>query len=205
LVKRIPTQYFDVKSQTQTVQINDKTNAAVMGNLNLKIGEENPDYPAVEMANELLGGGAFLSSRIPQRLREAEGMSYGAGSYTNGNSIDQTGSWGVYAFFNPIYKDKMDNALREEIKKAIDKGFTKEEYDSSLKSWLQSRQTSLNMDNFLSYQLRKYLELGKTIKAYSDYENKVKALDVTKVNAAIKKYFDLNRFVLVYAGDFTKK
>jgi len=61
------------------------------------------------------------------------------------------------------------------------------------------------MDNFLSYQLRKYLELGKTIKAYSDYENKVKALDVTKVNAAIKKYFDLNRFVLVYAGDFTKK
>ena len=203
--KRIPTQYFDVKSQTQTVQINDKTNAAVMGNLNLKIGEENPDYPAVEMANELLGGGAFLSSRIPQRLREAEGMSYGAGSYTNGNSIDQTGSWAVYAFFNPIYKDKMDNALREEIKKAIDKGFTKEEYDSSLKSWLQSRQTSLNMDNFLSYQLRKYLELGKTIKAYSDYENKVKALDVTKVNAAIKKYFDLNRFVLVYAGDFTKK
>lgn len=203
--KRIPTQYFDVKSQAQTIQINDKTNAAVMGNLNLKIGAEHPDYPAVEMANELLGGGAFLSSRIPQRLREAEGMSYGAGSYISGNHIDQTGSWGVYAFFNPIYKDKMDKALREEITKAIDKGFSKEEYDNSLKSWLQGRQTNLSLDNFLSYQLREYLELGKTMKDYTDYENKVKALDVNKVNSAMKKYFDINKFVLIYAGDFTKK
>lgn len=203
--KRIPTQYFDVKSQTQTIQINDKTNATVLGNLNLKIGAENPDYPAVEMANELLGGGAFLSSRIPQRLREAEGMSYGAGSYISGNHIDQTGSWGVYAFFNPIYKDKMDNALREEITKAIDKGFTKEEFDNSLKSWLQGRQTNLSLDNFLSYQLREYLELGKTMKDYTDYENKVKALDVNKVNSAMKKYFDINKFILIYAGDFTKK
>jgi len=47
----------------------------------------------------MLGGGAFLSSRIPQRLREAEGMSYGAGSYVSGNAIDKTGNWGVYAFF----------------------------------------------------------------------------------------------------------
>ena len=203
--KRINTQYFDVKSQSQTVQINDKTNAAVMGNLNLKIGMENADYPAVEMANELLGGGAFLSSRIPQRLREAEGMSYGAGSYVNGNMIDPTGTWGVYAFFNPMYKDKMDNALREEISKAIEKGFTKEEFDSSLKSWLQSRQTNLGMDNFLVYQMRDYLEFGKTMKEYSNYETRVKALDVTKVNAAIKKYFDVNKFVLIYAGDFTKK
>ncbi|MDP4238083.1 MAG: pitrilysin family protein [Bacteroidota bacterium] len=203
--KRIATQYFDVKSQSQTIQINDKTNAAVLGNLNLKIGENNPDYPAVDIANELLGGGAFLSSRIPQRLREAEGMSYGAGSWVSGSHFDPTGNWGVYAFFNPIFKGKMDNAIKEEIQKALDKGFSKEEFDSSLKSWLQSRQTNLSMDNFLAYQFREYLEQGKTFKDYTNYENKVKALDVNKVNAALKKYFDVNKFVLIYAGDFTKK
>jgi len=203
--KRIPTQYFDVKSQSQSIQINDKTNAAVLGNLNLKIGENNPDYPAVDMANEMLGGGAFLSSRIPQRLREAEGMSYGAGTWVSGNHFDQTGNWGIYAFFNPTFKTKMEGAIKEEIQKAIDKGFTKEEFDSSLKSWLQSRQTNLSMDNFLSYQFNQYLEQGKTFKDYTDYENKVKALDVNKVNAMLKKYFDMNKFVLIYAGDFTKK
>ncbi len=203
--KRISTQYFDVKSQVQTIQINDKTNAAVMGNLNLNIGDNHPDYPAIDMANELLGGGAFLSSRIPQRLREAEGMSYGAGSYVSGNHIDPTGSWGVYAFFNPLFKEKMNNALMEEINKAVAKGFSKEEFDNSLKAWLQGRKTNLSMDSFLAYQLRDYLEEGKNIKEYADYEAKVKALDITKVNAAIRKYFDAGKFILIYAGDFSKK
>ena len=169
------------------------------------MGMNEPDYPAVDMANEMLGGGAFLSSRIPERLREVEGMSYGAGSFISGNGIDKTGDWGVYAFFNPLYKDKLDNALKEEIQKAMNKGFTKEEFDASLKSWLQQRQTMLGTDEFLVTQLREYLDQNKTFKTYSDYEDKVKALDVAKVNAAMKKYFNLQKFVLIYAGDFAKK
>jgi len=61
------------------------------------------------------------------------------------------------------------------------------------------------MDNFVSYQFIEYLEQGKTFKDYTEYENKVKALDVNKTNSALKKYFDVNKFVLIYAGDFTKK
>ncbi len=202
---RIPTQYFDVKAYNNTIQVNDKTNAVVLGKINLNMGMNEPDYPAVDMANEMLGGGAFLSSRIPERLREVEGMSYGAGSFISGNGIDKTGDWGVYAFFNPLYKDKLDNALKEEIQKALDKGFTKEEFDTSLKSWLQQRQTMLGTDEFLVTQLREYLDQNKTFKTYSDYEDKVKALDVAKVNTAMKKYFNLQKFVLIYAGDFAKK
>ena len=169
------------------------------------MGVNEPDYSAVDMANEMLGGGAFLSSRIPERLREVEGMSYGAGSFLLGNGIHKTGDWGVYAFFNPLYKDKLDNALKEEIQKAMNTGFTKEEFDASLKSWLQQRQTMLGTDEFLARQLREYLDLNKTFKEYADYENKVKALNVEKVNAAMKKYFDMQKFILIYAGDFTKK
>lgn len=202
---RIPTQYFESKAFNSIIQINDKTNAVVFGKINLNIGQTDSDFPAVDMANELLGGGAFLSSRIPQRLREAEGMSYGAGSFVSGNAIDKTGNWNVYAFFNPLFKEKLDNALKEEIQKALDKGFTKEEFDASLKSWLQQRQTTLGMDTYLAFQMREYLDQNKSFITYSDYEDKVKALDVNKVNTALKKYFDLQKFVLIYAGDFTKK
>ena len=202
---RIPTQYFEVKAHNNTIQVNDKTNAVVFGKINLNIGESDADFPAVNIANEMLGGGAFISSRIPKRLREVEGMSYGAGSFVSGNGIDKTGDWGVYAFFNPSFKDKLDNALKEEIQKAFDKGFSKEEFDASIKSWLQQRQTMLGTDEFLARQLRDYLDQNKTFKSYSDYEDKVKALDVAKVNAAMKKYFDLQKFILIYAGDFTKK
>ena len=202
---RIPTQYFDVKSSDKTVQINDKTNAVLIGKINLNIGEKNPDYPAVEMANELLGGGAFLSSRIPQRLRETEGLSYGAGSYLQANAIDPTSDWGIYAFYNPTMKDKLINALNEEIQKAISKGFTKEEFENSLKSWLQNRQTMLGTDEFLVRQLRENLDLGKTFKDYEDFETKIKNLDVQKINVALIKYFDTKKFVVVNAGDFVKK
>ncbi len=203
--KRIETTYFDVKSNTKVIQINDKTNAVASGKMNLNISENHPDYPAIDMANEMLGGGAFLSSRIPERLREAEGMSYGAGSYVAANAYDNTGTWGIYAYFNPLFKDKLDNALREEIQKALDKGFTKAEFDSNLASWKQQRQTSLGTDSFLVYQMRNYLEQGKTLKDFSDYEEKVKTLDVAKVNAALKKYFDPSKLILIYAGDFQKK
>jgi len=203
--KRIPTQYFNVKSTNKTIQINDKTNATLFGKINLNIGEKSPDYPAIEMANELLGGGAFLSSRIPQRLRETEGLSYGAGSYLQANYIDPTSDWGIYAFYNPTMKDKLSNALNEEIEKAISKGFTKEEFDNSLKSWLQTRQTMLGTDEFLVRELRENLDLGKTFKDYQDFENKVKSLDVQKVNAALVKYFDTKKFVIVNAGDYVKK
>nr|WP_315255802.1 pitrilysin family protein [uncultured Flavobacterium sp.] len=203
--KRIPTQYFDVKSNDKTVQINDKTNAVLLGKINLNIGEKSPDYPAVSMANELLGGGAFLSSRIPQRLRETEGLSYGAGSYLQANAIDPTTDWGIYAFYNPTMKDKLTNALNEEIQKAISKGFTKEEFDNSLKSWLQNRQTTLGVDEFLVRELRENLDLGKTFKDFEDFETKVKSLDVQKVNAALVKYFDPKKFVVVNTGDFVKK
>ena len=201
---RIPTQYFDSNAYNNTIQVNDKTNAFVLGKINLNIGMNEPDYPAVEMANELLGGG-FLSSRIPKRLRETDGLSYGAGSFISGNGIDKTGDWGVYAFFNPSFKDKLDSALKEEIQKALDKGFTKEEFDAVVKSWLQQRQTTLGTDEFLARQLREYLDQNKTFKTYSNYEAIVKALDVAKVNAAMKKYFDLQKFILIYAGDFNKK
>ena len=203
--KRIPTQYFDVKSNEKTIQINDKTNAVLFGRINLNVGEKNPDFPAIEMSNELLGGGVFLSSRIPQRLRETEGLSYGAGSYFQPNAIDPTSEWGIYAFYNPTMKDKLATAMNEEIQKAFTKGFTKEEFDNSLKSWLQNRQTMLGIDEFLVHQLRENMDLGKTFKDYEDFENKVKGLDVQKINTAFAKYFDPKKLVIVNAGDFVKK
>ncbi|MGQ7944620.1 M16 family metallopeptidase [Flavobacterium sp. WC2509] len=203
--KRIPAQYFDVKSTEKTIQINDKTNAVLLEKMNLNIGEKSPDYPALEMANELLGGGSFLSSRIPQRLRETEGLSYGAGSYLQSSTLDPKTEWGIYAFYNPTMKDKLTTALNEEIQKALSKGFTKEEFDSSLKSWLQSRQTVLGTDEFLVRELRENMDLGKTFKDYEEFETKVKNLDVQKVNATFIKYFDPKKIVTINAGDFVKK
>lgn len=205
LYTRIPQQYFDVNGSDETVLTPDKANAMALGFINIAMGETDADYAALTMANELLGGGAFLSSRIPKRLREAEGMSYGAGSFFNAGSTDKVAQWGVYAIFNPIYKNRLDSALKEEITKALDRGFTEEELKKSTESWMQGRKIGLGQDRQIANLLESYQYLNRDLTWYTDLEKKVTALKLAEVNAALKKYIDPSKLVLVYGGDFNKK
>ena len=202
--EQVAIRHFDVKGTTEAINTPDKTNAMLLGSINIPMNEQNPDYPAVFMANELLGGGAFLSSRIPQRLRENEGMSYGAGSYLNSYHKFDALNWGVYAFFNPIYKGRLDSAIHQEIDKVISKGFTKDELDKSVKSLLEQNRTYLGLNNYLATQLRNYLRDGKDLDDFTEFEKKLQALSVEKVNAALRQYFDKSKLVMIYGGDFEK-
>ncbi|MEP6748527.1 MAG: insulinase family protein [Bacteroidota bacterium] len=202
--KEVETKYFDVPGTVENIETPDKTNATLLGNINLNISEKNADYPAVFMANELLGGGAFLASRIPQRLREKEGMSYGAGSYLSADHNFNAGNWGVYAYFNPLYQGRLDSALHQEITKARTGGFTDEELKKSVGSWLEQNKTFLGVNNILAARLRDYLRDDRDLNEVLDFENKVKALSVASVNAALRKYFDESKLTLIYAGDFKK-
>lgn len=201
---QIEQKHFDVKGTTESINTPDKTNAIIIGAINVNISEKHPDYPAMYMANELLGGGAFLSSRIPQRLRENEGMSYGAGTFMNSNYNYDASMWGVYALFNPIYKGRLDSALHQEIDKARTGGFTKDELEKSKASLLEQNRTSLGNNGFLANQIRSYLRDGRSLDDFTNFETKVKALNVDAVNAALRKYFDQSKLVMVYGGDFEK-
>ncbi len=203
--KEIKRQYFDVNGTNASVPVTDKTNAQLMGGINLNITEKSSDYPAVYMANELLGGGSFLSSRIPQRLRENEGMSYGAGSYLDIDYDQPGGVWGLYAAYNPDYKDRLDSALNQEIDKAISAGFTQEELSKSIESWLEQQRTSLGMNNVLAAIINRYMRQGRSLDEYTQMENKIKALELKAVNEALKKYFDKKKLILINSGDFKKK
>ncbi len=201
---RIVQRHFDVKGTTETINTPDKTNAMLLGGININLSEKHVDYPALFMANELLGGGAFLSSRIPQRLRENEGMSYGAGSYMNSNYKDDVTNWGVYAVFNPLYKGRLDSALHQEVDKAKQGGFTKDELEKSKSSWLEGNRTQLGDNGTLASLLRFYMRDDKELNYFTDFEAKVKALTLEQVNTALRKYFDKSKLVMVYSGEFEK-
>jgi zinc protease len=200
----IKPKHFDVKGTTETLKTPDKTNAMLLGNININISETHVDYPAMFMANELLGGGAFLSSRIPQRLRENEGMSYGAGTFMNSNYRYDVANWGLYAMFNPLYKGRLDSALHQEIDKAITGGFTKDELEKSKNAWLEGNKTMLGMNDFLARQLRWYIRDNRDLADFTDFESRIKSLSLESVNAALRKYFDKSKLVMVYSGDFDK-
>jgi zinc protease len=201
----IEDKYFDVPGSSEDITIPDKTNAVCSGDINIPMKETDPDYAALDMANEMLGGGTFISSRIPTRLREQEGMSYGAGSYLSGDYKYAASSWGLYAIFNPLYKNRLDSALRDVINKTIQTGFTEDEFKKAVASWLQQRKTILSLDNALSSQQASFLVDGKDLNYYTDYENRVKNLTLDQVNKALRKYISPDKITFIYAGDFNKK
>jgi zinc protease len=202
---KIPHRFVESKKDIQTIQIPDKSNAVSAGTMNLMISEQDPDYPALYMVNELLGSGAFLSSRIPQRLREAEGMSYGAGSFLNAEWDEKVGSLGTYAFFNPSFKDKLNAALMDELVKASQGTFTEKELSDSKTSLIQERKIGLGDNNFLVRQMINYMYNNTDLKYYDEFGNKIQNLTLQQVNEAAKKYLNLDKFMLIYTGDFSPK
>ncbi len=198
----IADKYFNVNGSLETINIPDKKNAVLFGRINVALKETDPDYVALDIANEMLGGGAFLSSRIPKRLRESEGMSYGAGSFMSSSYKYQASSWGVYAIFNPAYKNRLDSALRDVINTARQTGFKQDELNKSVESWLQQRKTYLGDDQNLAWRLSYYMSEGADLDFYSDYESKAKSLTLEQVNAALRKYITLDNTTFIYTGDF---
>ncbi|HLX66698.1 MAG TPA: pitrilysin family protein [Puia sp.] len=199
---RIEQKYVDVPGGTQSIAISDKKNATLYGGINISLKETDPDYVALDIANEMLGGGAFLSSRIPTRLRENEGMSYGAGTFVTASYLYRAGSWGVFAIFNPMYKSRLDSALKDELNKALTAGFTADELKKAVTAWLGSRKTRLGLDQYLVSLIASDMDISKDLNFDMEYEEKAKALTVDQVNAALKKYVSPDKMTLIYAGDF---
>lgn len=203
--EEIKPELFATKKQDKEYLTPDKENGAAVGKISFSMDRKSPDYPALIIANEMLGSGGFLTSRIPTRLREKEGISYGAGSYMNVPSDNNVSSWGWYAFFNPTKKDAVNKALKEEINKAVKEGFSEEELKSNLNSWLTSRKTGLGNDNTLMGLVNSQLQYGIPLEDYDSLEAKVSALKVSQVNEVLRKYISEDKLTSVFAGDFNKK
>ena len=66
----------------------------------LLLKDDAAAFPALLMANHMLGGGA-LRSRLADRIRQKEGLSYGVGSQLNIPARDPAGLWLAYAISAP--------------------------------------------------------------------------------------------------------
>ncbi|QQU03685.1 M16 family metallopeptidase [Myroides odoratus] len=198
--------FFATKQGKEIIQTPDKENAAAVGSLNFQMNRTNPDYAALTFANEVMGGG-FMTARIPQRLREKEGISYGAGTslsipydVKNDNS-----SWMIYAFLNPTKRTEVETAINDEFAKLVANGITEDELKANKTSWKNSRQTNLGSDNYLLTLSNMRLMYDTPFNDFDKLNAEIDKLTVKQVNAAIKKYLQPSKFTTIYVGDFTKK
>ena len=197
--------YFETKKADKIFLTPDKENALAAGTESFKMNQKSADYPALVLANEILGSGGFLSARLPMRLREKEGISYGVGSFVKVPISNDVASWGYYALLNPTKRDAVEKAVKEEVAKALKDGFTAEELATNKKSYANEMKTSLGMDNTLINLVNEKLQYGLSLDDYDTLNAKLKALKLDEVNSVLRKYLSLDKLTSVYVGDFNKK
>jgi zinc protease len=181
----------------------DKAQAIFIAALPMGLKDGDPDYAALLMGNYMLGGGA-INSRIANRLRQKDGLSYGAGSQFNAGSLDAVGQWAGFAIYAPQNLAKLESAFNEELALALKDGFKAEELEAAKTSWLQGQATSRSQDRELAGRLSQNLFAGRAMAWYGELETKVKALTADQVLAALRRHLDPAKLHRVKAGDFAK-
>jgi zinc protease len=199
---RVPYRHFDRPALEDQVITPDKANAVLRGGENVPMRDDHADFPALLLANYLLGGTS--SSRLAERVREKEGLSYSTNSSFGASPFDETAWFRVSAIFAPQNRKRVETAIREEITRAVKGGFTAQEVEAGKKGLLAQRRLARTQDRALASRIASYLFLGRTFAWDIDLETKIAALTPAQVNAAIAKYIDPTKLSLVIAGDFKK-
>jgi zinc protease len=198
--RRIPARYFEVQPMDEVIETPDKANAVYRAGLNLKLRDDDPDYPALVLGNYLLGGSS--DARLARRIREKEGLSYSVGSWLSASSQDEAGEFGVYAIYAPQNRPRVEAAISEELRRALAEGFTAQEVEDGRRALLRARKMARNSDAGLAGRLAAYSVIGRTLAWDVAFEKHIAELTPAAVRDALRRHLDLDNLSRVKAGDF---
>src|SRR5262249_39477275 len=182
----------------------DKANAVFLAGLAFPLTEGDPDYPALRLGNFMLGGGT-LSSRLGNRIRQKEGLSYGVRSQVSVSARDPDARFEINAITNPANIDKVEVAATEELQRFLEDGPTAQELAEAKQAYLESQKVGRTSDAGIAGQILQNLDLGRTFAHAAEQEKSIAALTPEDVKTAWKRHVDPKKLVIIRAGDFGKK
>jgi zinc protease len=163
--------------------------------------DTDPDYVAMVLANYMMGG--EITARWPDRIRNKEGLSYGANSSFTAPFDGDAAVLSVGVISNPKNSPKVDASFRDELKKTLAGGFTQQEFDGAKKAFQDARVVARSGDaNILSLIMTRS-DQDRTLDWDTQIDAKIAALTLDQVNAAFRKHIT-NTVSVVQAGDFRK-
>ncbi len=191
----------DIAGSEHKINTPDKANATFTAGLAFPMRDDDPDYPALLMGNYIFGSGT-LSSRLGDRIRQKEGLSYGVTSGLGVSSQDPSAAFTITAIVNPKNIARLQQCAVEELDLLLRNGVTADELDRARSGYLQALKLGRGSDPALTGTLGNLRYLGRTMAWESDLEKKIAGLTTEQVNVALKRHIDAKRLVIVTAGDF---
>jgi zinc protease len=193
----------EIKPDRVVIDTPDKESAVYFAVTGLPKKDTDPENAALVMADFVFGGGS-LSSRLANRVRQKEGLSYGVQSHYAADAHDKSATFFMAAICNPKNIDQLDKTILEELDKMHKDGITDEELREAKKAYLASLKQRRASDASLAGILQSELHAGRSIAFYGELEKKIAALTVEEVNSAFRNHIDPKKLVIIRAGDFKK-
>lgn len=194
----------DLKGSKNDIVTPDKANALFLAGLSFSMNDDNPDAIALQLGNFILGGGT-LSSRLGDRIRQKEGLSYGVTSSVSIPSRGTDARFTVNAITNPANIDAVEKAAFEELNRFITDGPTEKEVSEAKVAWLEARKVSRSSDGAIAGRLASNLYLDRTFARDAEEEKRIEALTADQIKAAFQKYVAVDKLIVIRAGDFRTK
>lgn len=182
----------------------DKTNALMRAGYDFPFTDEDPDYEPLVVAFEIFGGG-FLNSRLAQRIRVQEGLSYSVGAGFSTHPIDKRGYVGASATVDPKNMDQLVQSFKEEVIRAVEEGFTQEEVTLAVNSIVDSRKGRRASDGAIANMLHHGMFFNREMSHFQEVDDRYATVTLEEVNEAFRKYVSVEKFSIVVAGDLEKE
>jgi zinc protease len=103
------------------------------------VTRHHEDLPALELAAVVLGAGAGLAGRIPERVREREGLAYTASVDTAAGASQDVGRFVLYAATSPERVERAELVMREELDRFLAEGASAAEL-AAARSYLEGHE-----------------------------------------------------------------
>jgi zinc protease len=200
--QRVENRYAAAKPDSVKIETPDKSNAMIALGLPLELRDDDADYPALFMANLVLGGNS--NSRLTNRIRQKEGLAYGCGSMATASSQDRVGTFLAYSICAPQNAARAVDCAQEEIQRLLAQGVPDEELNDARQGYRQQIEVGLSNDGAVASMLTRDLFLDRTLKFAEDQLAKIEALRPADVKSVLAKYVQPDKLIVVQAGDLAK-
>jgi len=165
----------------------------------LELRDDDPEFAALRLANFIYGGS--FKSRLFERLRQKEGLSYGTESSLDADPFDRNGMFLAYAFCAPMNAGKAMAALVEELAGLRDRGVRADELRLAQLAMLERWNTALSTDDDVVQLLSTTLHTGRSVLFYEDLQRRIQTLTPADVSSALAKHIQSRLFVKARVGD----
>lgn len=198
--QRIINNYKPVQAINTKIETPDKENAQFSAGFRLRMRDSDPDYPAMLMANFMFGG--TITSRIPDRIRNREGLSYSVSSNFTAPAEGDAAVFSASAISNPANTPKVESSFMDELRKTLRDGFTAAELTAAKKAIHDERVGGRASDRGVLSLISTRDQNQRTLSWDEQLDAKLDALTVDQVNATFKRHVHPDEVSIVKGGDF---